>query len=223
MMKGKNMTETMTDPLPAVAPSPAASAPPPSAGDAVPQCPQLPGESDRAMEAFRVYLALGPRRRYAAVVRSVGASLRTVRRWANEFDWRGRIRACAAQGVEQYVEAENAARQAEFLDAAARAKAFRDRQYTLAEAILDAAERYLECADFEDLDQMTFADACKALEVASRLAHLADDKSSDDASAPARNLRDQLASLLDQAYGDAPAKNGAVPQPQSPSSHESHA
>ena len=66
-------------------------------------------------------------------------------------------------------ETESAVQREELLDAAARAKTFRDRQYALAEALLDAAERYLEVMDADDPDQMSFADACKALELASRL------------------------------------------------------
>jgi hypothetical protein len=180
----------------------------PSTLNPQPACPQAKGESDRAFEAFCAYLELGPRRRYAAAARKVGASLRTVKRWADDFDWRGRIKTCAAQGAQHYLEAEAAVQREEFLDAAARAKAFRDRQYTLAEAILDAAERYLEHADWDDLDQMSFADACKALEVASRIGQLAASSTDDDPSAVSRTLRDQLAALLDKACAETPPKNG---------------
>jgi hypothetical protein len=180
-----------------------------------PLFPQAKGESARAAEAFRAYLELGPRRRYAAVGRKVGASPRTVKRWANDFDWRGRIKTYAAQSTEQYIETENTVQREDLLDAAARAKAFRDRQYTLAEAMLDAAERYLERVDDDDLDQMSFTDACKALEVASRIGQQAASSATDDPAASSRTLRDQLASLLDQAYGEAQTPNGAGDKPQS--------
>lgn len=163
---------------------------------------QAKGESDRAFEAFRAYLELGPRRRYSAVARKVGVSLRTVRRWAGDFDWRGRIKAHASECANRYAEAESSVRCEELLDAAARAKAFRDRQFALAETILDAAERYFEHLESEDLDQMNFADACKALEVASRLGQQAASRDADDPAAPTRSLRDQLATLLEQAYGE---------------------
>ena len=176
--------------------------------------PQVRGESARAFEAFRVYLELGPRRRYAAAARKVGASLRTLKGWAHDFDWHGRIKAYAAQGAEQYAETETAVKCEEFLDAAARAKAFRDRQYAVAEAILAAAERYLTRVDAGDMDQMTFADACKALEVASRIAQQTAANASDDPGASARSLRDQLAALLDQACAEASSSNGAANQSQ---------
>jgi hypothetical protein len=169
-----------------------------------PRFPQAKGESDRAYEAFRVYLELGPQRRYAAVGRKVGACLRTIQRWADDFDWQGRIKSYAARCAEQYAEAENAMRREDFLDTAARARAFRDRQYAVAEAVLNAAERYLEQAG-DDLDQMSFADACRALQIASRVGHQAAAHSADDTSAPDRTLRDQLAALLDQAYREVPA------------------
>ena len=106
-----------------------------------PLFPQTKGESARAAEAFRVYLELGPKRRYGAVATAVSTSLRTVKRWAVDFDWRGRIKTYAAHSAEQYAVAENAVHREDLLDAATRANTFRDRQYTLAEAMLDTAER----------------------------------------------------------------------------------
>ena len=202
------------EPLPPPAASPAAPIPKP-AGVPSTLFPQAKGESDRAFEAFCAYLELGPKRRYTAVGKIVGASLRTVKRWATDFDWRGRIKTYAAQGAEQYVETENTVQREDLLDAAARAKAFRDRQYALAEAILDAAERHLERVDDDDLDQMSFADACKALAVASRLGGEAAGREIGDSAAPARGLRDQLAALLEQAYSETPSGSGAGGQPQS--------
>lgn len=161
------------------------------------------GESDRAFEAFRAYLELGPRRRYAAVGRKVGASLRTVQRWANDFDWRGRIKSHAARCAEQSAHDETVVQHEDRLDAAARAKAFRERQFAVAEAVLDLAERYIERVEDEDLEQMRFSDACKALDFASRIAGRAQET---DAAAPDHGLRDQLASLLNQTCAESPAR-----------------
>ncbi len=186
---------------------------------------QFQGESDRAFEALRVYLELGPRRRYPAVARQVGASLRTVKRWAADFDWRGRVRTHSAACAAQFAETERAVQRDELLDAAARARAFRARRYALAEDILDAASRYLDRMTAEDLDQMSFADACKALEVASRIGQQAADQAGDESGGPARSLRDQLAALLDQACRESPpapspqpmpATSGYHPEPSSP-------
>jgi len=193
----------------AVEPPPLAGSPPDSAAPAL-LAPGR-GESDRAFEAYRVYLQLGPRRRYAAVAREVGSSLRTVKRWAYDFDWRGRIRACAAQGVERYVEEQRE----QFADAAARDQAFRDRQYDVAEAMLDAAGNFLEQLDDDDRDVLSFGDACKALEVSARVGQQASSRSNDDASG-SRGLRDQLAGLLDQACREMPAST-LPPQPSTPS------
>ena len=173
----------------------------------VPLAP-APGESDRAFEAYRVYLELGPRRRYSAVVREVGSSLRTIKRWAYDFDWRGRIQACAAQGMERYVENQRE----QFADAAARDQEFRDHQYDVAEAMLDAAGNFFELLDDDDRDAMSFGDACKALEVSARVGQQASSRSHDDGSAAARGLHDQLEQLLDQAYGDKPPSSPS-PQP----------
>ncbi|MEI7729123.1 MAG: hypothetical protein WCO56_06110 [Verrucomicrobiota bacterium] len=190
----------MNDPLP----TPGSLNPEPIAQPARPA-----GESARAAEAFRVYLELGPQRRYAAVADKIGASLRTVKGWALEFDWRGRIKTHAAQCAEQYTETEITTHREDCLDAAARAKAFRDRQYAVAEAMLDAAERYLERMVDGDVDLMSFADACKALEVASRIGQQAARSVAEDPAALANSLGDQLTALLDQACAESPAKTGA--------------
>lgn len=158
------------------------------------------GESDRAFEAFRAYLELGPRRRFVAAGRKVGASLRTVQRWASDFDWRGRIKSHAARCAEESAQIESVVRHEDLLDAAARAKAFRERQFALAEAVLDVAERYLERVEDDDLERLSLTDACKALEFASRISSRAQET---DAAAPDQGLRDQLASLLNQACAEA--------------------
>ena len=175
---------------------------------AAPTLSPVEGESDRAFEAFRAYYELGPRRRYAAAARKVGVTQRTVKRWAGEFDWRGRIITLAARAVEQSASAETALHRADLLDAAARAKSFRDRQFALAESILSVAERYLERMDEDNLDKLSFADACKAFALASQLG-----KSFRETDAPAdqdHSLRDQLAALLDQACGETQAPKNAV-------------
>jgi hypothetical protein len=203
-------TTRAADSQPSVAPKPGGGG---STLNPQPLFPQSTGESDRAFEAFRAYLELGPKRRYAAVGRKVGASLRTVKRWASDFDWRGRIKNHSAQLAGQYTETASAVQRDEFSDAAARAKTFRDRQYALAEALLVAAERYLESMDVGDPDQMSFSDACKALEIASRFGgHVADD-ANDSTSGNGRALSDHLSTLLDQAYSETPPQNGAAAQP----------
>ena len=183
-----------------------AGAPPPSAVSQPASAAFSPakGESDRAFEAFRVYLELGPRRRLVAVGLKVGAALRTVQRWSSDFDWPGRIKTYSAGCADQSARTESAVHSDELLDAAARASAFRERQFVLAEAVLDIAGRYLERIEDQDLEQIRFADACRALEFASRLAGHARETDAD--TVPDQGLRDQLATLLDQACAETPAR-----------------
>jgi len=166
------------------------------------------GESDRAFEAFRAYFELGPRRRLAAAARKAGVTTRTVKRWAGDFDWRGRIQSHVARSLEQSTLAVGALQRADLLDAAARAKSFRDRQFALAESFLDVAERYVERMDEDNLDRLSFADACKAFAFASQLGKFACE--TDPAAAQDHSLRDQLAALLDQACAETQAQKNAV-------------
>ena len=175
---------------------------------AIPAFSPVAGESDRAFEAFCAYFELGPRRRFAAAARKVGVSSRTVKRWASDFDWRGRIKARAASSLEQAALAASSQQRADLLDAAARARTFRDRQFALAESILDVAERYLERMDEDNLDKLSFADTCKAFAFASQLGKLAGE--TDPAAAQDNSLRDQLTALLDQACGETQPPPAAV-------------
>ena len=183
---------------------PLAAATPPAVPDPLPPFPPARGESARAFAAFCAYLELGPRRRYLAVSRQMGVSLRTVKRWAADFDWRGRIQSHTSRGAGQFVAAAAAAREEEILDAAQREQLLRDRQYAVAEGLLLAAERFLERVDQDDLDQMNFGDACKALDVASRLRRPAEVTNGGEDPTKTRNLSDQLTALLEQAYGNQP-------------------
>jgi|GEM_PF-3259984 len=167
---------------------------------AAPGFSPLAGESARAFEAFRIYHELGPRRRYAVTARKVGVALSTVKRWAGDFDWRGRIQTFAAQALAQSAKTENTLHRAALLDAVARNQTLRDRQYALAESVLAVAERYVERMDEDYLDQLSLGDACKAFALATRFGQFAPEI---DASAAAdQNLRDQMATLLDQVYAE---------------------
>ena len=168
----------------------------------------VPGESDRAFEAFQMYLELGPRRRYLAVARKTGLNFRTIHRWANQFSWSDRAKTHTARLAGQTAQMEEEVQRAELQDATSRAKQFRDRQYALADAILEVAERYLEEVADEDLHLMRFTDACKAMDFASRIMAQAQ---AADAGAPDQGLRDQLTALLDQACAKVSANEGNAP------------
>ena len=84
------------------------------------------------------------------------------------------------------------------------------RLFRLGEAILDAAERYLELAGDDDLNGMSFADTCKALAVACRLGEEAESKEKEDPSTSANALRDQVTAMLDQIYANGPSPKCAA-------------
>jgi len=185
---------------------------------AEPALAPVAGESARAFEAFRAYYQLGPRRRYAVAARKAGVAHATVKRWASDFDWRGRILSLTAQAVAQSAHAESTMQRAELLDAAARDKVFRARESALAEALLHVAERYVERMDEDQLDQLSFTDACKAFAFASQLGKGA--RETDATAVPDHSLRDQLTTLLDQVYGEhqgaKTAANSNNPDPTQP-------
>jgi len=147
-------------------------------------------------------MELGPARKLQAVARQQGAGLRTVKQWAKDFDWKGRVKTHDAQTLQRYVEVEEAVTRQQMLGVAERAAAFRHKELDLAQELLDAAQRFFERMDDADFDQMSFADACKAVEVASRIARLSA-KDGPDTRQPAadRTFRDEIQTALDKAYG----------------------
>jgi len=166
---------------------------------------RLCGESPRAFESFCAYLELGPRRRSIDVATRVGAALRTVKRWASDFRWKKRIESYVADRAGEFVETESDVRREEILDAAARTKELRDRQLMMAGAFLDAAERYVESLESDDVDRMSFSEACRALQIAAQITGPAPETihESDD---PMRAWETQISTLLDRAYGQAMEK-----------------
>ena len=177
-------------------PPPTADLCPPTSPSAVPLAP-APGESARAFAAFCAYLELGPARRYAAVARQSGVSLRTVKSWSSQFDWRDRLNRHTTLAAEKFIQTT----QVEQLETADREQSFRERQFLLAEVILDVTERYFERLDEMDFEHVRLPDVCRALEFASRLAGHARQS---EAAAPDHGLRDHLAALLDQAFRETP-------------------
>jgi ABC-type ATPase with predicted acetyltransferase domain len=162
---------------------------------------EAPAESVKAGEAFRVYLELGPQRRLASVSRQCGVSLRTVRRWAADFDWRGRIQQHLAECVEDYTAEVKVLQRESFRDEAERRKAFQESQRAVAEGLLDVAQSFLERMQDVDLDQVSFSDVCKAVEVASHIGQLMSGRDRDDIPGPGDDLRQRFSTLLNQAYG----------------------
>lgn len=198
-----------------------ATPPPPETASACPAAPSgigapalapAPDESPRAFEAFCAYLELGPHRRYSAVARQVGVSVRTIERWAVQFDWRERLTARAAQGADLFVQVRNAG----LRETAVQEQSLRERQLVLAESIVSLTERYFERLDDMDLERVRLPEVCRALELASRL--VGPPRDSAPAAPADAGLRDQLATLLAQAFRETPTAStpGSPPPPPAP-------
>jgi hypothetical protein len=62
---------------------------------------QLPGESDRAFQAFRIYLEQGPRRSTAVVGEELGhRSSKQCEKWSAKWSWVDRVRRYEARAIE---------------------------------------------------------------------------------------------------------------------------
>ena len=172
------------------------------------QIAKVPGYTLQAGQMLNMILADLAETYDLEVARKTGLHFRTIHRWANQFSWSDRAKTHTARLAGQTAQMEEEVQRAELQDATSRAKQFRDRQYALADAILEVAERYLEEVADEDLHLMRFTDACKAMDFASRIMAQAQ---AADAGAPDQGLRDQLTALLDQACAKVSANGDNAP------------
>lgn len=126
---------------------------------------QQPDESTKAFAAFRIYSALGDKRRLPTVAERCGKSSSLIGRWSRTHAWNLRVRALDAH-LERLKQGEaEKALKVEAADWAARAASIREREWQLAAALEKRALEILSMA----LTKATVSDAVRCAELASKL------------------------------------------------------
>lgn len=135
--------------------------------DPPPPFSPAPNESAPAFAAFLVYFQLPAKRRLTAVARQTGAGLRSVYRWAHDFDWAGRVNRHQAGLLQQRSQLQAALAREEVIAWAERAAAIREREWEFADDLFEALQRRLRA---EEHDPLALAALTRAFALASRMA-----------------------------------------------------
>ena len=165
-------------------------------------------ESNRAFDAFKIYLDLGPKRSLAAVGRQLGKNRTSFYRWSTKFDWPARVRAYTAHVALVERQTVEAAATRNGVDWAKRQEQQREEEWqTRTEALALAREAIarwktpdekgrLRCGSLEGIARLLDL-ASKLGRMSSGLSLEQDDKSAEEDAA----LMIQIDVALDKIYG----------------------
>ena len=134
---------------------------------------QQPRESAKAFAAFSLYLSLGAERSIAECARRLLKSSRLLRRWAQKFDWSGRLAAHGAHLAIVEREAIEAAARGKAAEWENREQKLRETEWAMHEAAIAAAKKGLAAYMEREKVYANLADIARMLEIASKLGRLA--------------------------------------------------
>ena len=179
-------------------------------------------ESGKAFAAFAVYLSMGSERSLAQVGKKLGKSAGLIERWSKRYDWGGRVQAHAAHFAMIEREATEAVARGKAAEWLTRQEKIRDREWSMHEKCLAAAERAL--ASFMEREKVyaNLSDIARILEVASKLGRLAAGMATDRTEVTGEDggpIRVELSAALSKIYGDVVDVECTSPRP-SPQSGE---
>ena len=165
-----------------------------------------PNEPPHAFGAFLVYFRLPGKRRLTAVARKTGAGLRTVYRWASEFDWAGRVNRYQAGLLQQRAQLESDLHSDEIIAWSDRSSAIREREWEIADDLLHALQHRLRAGD---LDEAALATIARTLSQVSKIARLTTGlKGQPTDDTDATDPREaEFEAALQTAYGTPPPKS----------------
>jgi hypothetical protein len=179
-------------------------------GDATPFSP-APHEPPHAFDAFLVFFKLPGKRRLTSVARKTGAGLRTVYRWAAQFDWAGRVNRHQASLLQQRAQIESDLLCDELIAWSDRSTAIREREWEITDDLLQAIQRRLRS---DNLDETALATIARTLALASKIGRLATGLTAhppDDSDAADPRER-EFDAALQTAYGQRPQPPSLNPQ-----------
>jgi len=162
-------------------------------------------ESDKAFAAFALYLSMGSERSTAAVATKLTKSEQLVRRWSARWRWTERVAAHAAHLAAVERDATEALARGKSAEWLKRQQELREREWTMHEKCIAAAERGLKAFMEREKVYANLADIARMLEVASKLGRLASGLATDKTEVTGEDggpIRVELTAALNKIYGD---------------------
>ena len=165
---------------------------------------QQPRESAKAFAAFSLYLSQGAERSIEECARKFLKSSRLMRRWAQKFDWSGRVAAHGAHLAVVEREAIEAVARGKAAEWESREQKLRETEWEMHERAIAAAKRGLDAYMEREKVYANLADIARMLEIASKLGRLAtglgDGERRKDDDLPA--VRVEVTVALEKIYGE---------------------
>ncbi len=167
---------------------------------------QQPKESNKAFAAFSLYLSQGPERSTAAVGKALRKSEGLIERWCARWQWKERVGAYTTHLAQVEREATEALARAKSAEWLTRQEKIREREWSMHEKCLAAAERALTSFMEREKVYANLADIARILEVASKLGRLACGMATDKTEITGEDggpIQVELSAALDKIYGEA--------------------
>ena len=183
---------------------------------------QLPREGNKAYAAFRVYLEMGPQRSLRMVSEKLRKSEGLLQRWSSRYGWPERVGAYGTHLAIVEREATEAVARGKAAEWLTRQEKIRDREWSMHEKCLAAAERALSSFMEREKAYANLSDIARILEVASKLGRLAAGMATDRTEVTGEDggpIRVELSAALSKIYGDVVDVECTSPRP-SPQSGE---
>ena len=166
---------------------------------------QQPRESAKAFAAFSLYLSLGAERSIEECARKLLKSSRLLRRWAQKFDWSGRLAAHGAHLAVVEREAIEAVARSKAAEWESREQKLRETEWAMHEAAIAAAKKGLAAYMDREKVYANLADIARMLEIASKLGRLATGLGTDGERRKGDDLpavRVEVTVALEKIYGE---------------------
>ena len=175
---------------------------------------QLPNESNKAFAAFSTYLNLGPNRSFYKSAQKLGKSARLLRRWADKFDWAGRLAAHASHLAALEREALETTARGKAAEWSGREQKLREAEWVMHERAIAAAQKGLDAFMEREKVYANLSDIARMLEIASKLGRLATGLGTDGEGRKGDDLptlRVEVSVALDKIYGQPEAGHTLPP------------
>jgi hypothetical protein len=166
---------------------------------------QQPNETNKAFEAFTVYLSMGPERSLDAVRRKCGKSARLIERWSSRFDWPARVQAHGAHLALVEREMTEVMARTKAGEWAKRREKLLETEWEMHEKCIAAAKRGFEAFLAREKVYANLADIARILEIASKLGRLASGMATDKTEVSGEvdvNFRMEIEAAIKKVYAE---------------------
>lgn len=165
---------------------------------------QQPKETDKAFEAFSIYLGMGPERSLTETAKRVGKSRRLLEMWSGKWNWAARVQAHGAHLVTVEREAAEVLARTRGMDWLKRQEEQREEEWRVRCELLELGRETIKRWKENPRKCGTLEGISRLLELASKLGRLASGMATDKTEVTGESggpVRIEVTAALDRIYG----------------------